>query len=173
MFGCVWLYTYRERERHTHTHTHTRTRTHREKGSGISNKRLCYSWCMFVRPLLICQYTSVEMYMQHLFCWLFQQSKERRYNITLWHFFVILTVLRHPNSLIPFHLKSVLIWWFNVTVNNKMYWGLHVKCPILTKFRVSQEICMKVPNVKFHWNLSSRYHTQADGLTYDEANRCC
>ena len=109
---------------------------------------------MFGGPLFIFQYSSVEMYTQHLFCRLFQQSKERRYNVTLWGFYVMLMVLRHPNSLIPFHLKRMLIWRFNVTVNNKMYWGFHVKCPILTKFGVSQEICMKVSNVQGGSNMT-------------------
>ena len=93
------------------------------------------------------------------------------YNVTLQHVFTYcLYPLGAPNSLIQFHLKTALLWWFNVTGNSKTYLGLHVTSPIfypiLIKFRFFQQIFTNVPKIKFHRNASSRsctdMHRQMD-----------
>ena len=64
-----------------------------------------------------------------------------------------------PNSPIPFHMKTALLRWFNVTRNSKPYLGLQVKSLIffliLMKFWFFQQIFINVPNIKFHRNASS------------------
>jgi hypothetical protein len=86
-----------------------------------------------------------------------------------------------PNSLIPFHLKTALQWWFNVTGNSKTYLGLHVKS---SKF-LSDFNQISIFSTDFHqcpqyqmsekciqWELC--WYTQTDGQTvgHDEANSC-
>ena len=84
-----------------------------------------------------------------------------------------------PNSLIPFHLRTTLLWWFNVTRNSKTYLGLHVRSPIfLSNFNQ-----ISILSTDFHkhpqyqisqkciqWQLHS--YTQTVGQTdgYGEAN---
>jgi hypothetical protein len=85
-----------------------------------------------------------------------------------------------PNSLIPFHLKTALLWWFNVTGNRKTYLGLHVRSPIffpiLIKFLFfstdfhqcpQNQISQKCIQWLLHW------YAQTDGQTVEhyEANR--
>jgi hypothetical protein len=85
-----------------------------------------------------------------------------------------------PNSLIQFHLRTALLWWFNVTGNSKTYFGLHVRSAIL----LSNFNQISIFSTDFHkhplyqiswkciqWQLHS--YTQTDGQTdgYGEANR--
>jgi hypothetical protein len=57
----------------------------------------------------------------------------------------------------------------NVTSNNKTYFPLHVKgpifCQIVSKCRVPRQI-VRVPNIKFHENLSIGSHTDTCGWAY-------
>lgn len=57
----------------------------------------------------------------------------------------IIHLLGYPNSVIPFHSKTVLVWQFNVTGNNKTYSGLHATCLILTNFGFPGQIFITVP----------------------------
>ena len=57
-----------------------------------------------------------------------EQYRQCTYNILLWHVQVTLHLLGYPNSLIPFHSKTAILWGFNITSNNNTYLGLHVKC---------------------------------------------
>jgi hypothetical protein len=58
----------------------------------------------------------------------------------LWHVHLMFVSPWLFSSLIPYHLKRVFVWRFNVTNNNKTYSYLHVKCPyfcpVLTKFGI-------------------------------------
>ena len=81
----------------------------------------------------------------------------------------MLYLLSHPTSHISCHSKRTILWRFNITSNSKTYLGPHVKCQILTKFRISQQIFINMPNIKFHINLFSascvKICWQMDGLT--------
>jgi len=60
----------------------------------------------------------------------------------------------YSTSLIPCHWKTVLAWQFIVANNNKVYFGLHVKCPtFLPDFNhicsISTDI-HKFPYTEFH-----------------------
>jgi hypothetical protein len=50
----------------------------------------------------------------------------------------------YSNSLKSFNSQTALWWRFNVTGNNKMYVGVHVKYPNLTKFGISEQIFIDV-----------------------------
>lgn len=52
-----------------------------------------------------------------------------------------LYLLGLPNSLIPLHSKTALLWWVTIAGNNTTYLRLHVKCPIFW--------CDFKPNLKF------------------------
>jgi hypothetical protein len=54
-----------------------------------------------------------------------EQDRQCMHNKPLW------SVPGYPHSLIPFHLKTVLLWQFNVTINNQTYLGLHANGPTL------------------------------------------
>lgn len=75
------------------------------------------------------------------------QERQCTYNVTLahlhkspkyqifWQFFIgshtdtCRQTDGQMNNLILFPYKRAILWWFNVTVNNETYLGLHVKCP--------------------------------------------
>ena len=44
----------------------------------------------------------------------------------------------------------MLLWRIYIAGNNELYFNLHVKCSILTKFRISRLFKIKVPKIKFH-----------------------
>jgi len=67
----------------------------------------------------------------------------------------MLYFLGHPTSQIPYHSKRTLLWRITVTSYSKAYLGPFVKCQILTKFRISQQILINMPNIKFHIYLYS------------------
>jgi hypothetical protein len=73
------------------------------------------------------------------------------------------------NNLIQFQSKSVILWWFNVTENNKRYLGLMQRawcfCLILTKFGFSQQILTQASSIKFHKHPSSGSHADMCGQT--------
>jgi hypothetical protein len=70
-----------------------------------------------------------------------------------------LYLLGYPNSTIPFHSKRAPSWLYNVTENNNMYLGLHVKCPIrlynFNQIFISVTDLPKRPQYKIHGNPSS------------------
>jgi hypothetical protein len=73
--------------------------------------------------------------------------------VTLWRLRVMFLHPPYPNSLIPFH--SVL-WRFNIAGNNKIYFGVHVKCPMFlpdfNQIWICSQIFIEIPNIKFHRN---------------------
>ena len=55
--------------------------------------------------------------------------------------------------------EKMLLWRIYVTGKNELYFDLHVKCSILTKFRISRLLKIKVPKITFH-----RYKPKGVGL---------
>jgi hypothetical protein len=56
-------------------------------------------------------------------------------------------------------VEKMLLWRIYVTSNNGLYFDLHAKCPILTKFRIYRLFKIKVPKIKFR-----RYKPKGVGL---------
>jgi hypothetical protein len=71
----------------------------------------------------------------------------------------------YPKSLISLQSTGALLWRFGVAGSNKPYLDVHVKCPILTKFGISQQMFIQVRNIKFHLNSSSSGCADTYGLT--------
>jgi hypothetical protein len=69
-----------------------------------------------------------------------------------------LYLLVYHNGMVSFHSKKARVWRLIVT-DNKLYSGLHVKCPILclilTTFGISRQIFIKIPIITFRVCLSS------------------
>jgi hypothetical protein len=55
----------------------------------------------------------------------------------------VYTILAFPNSRIPFHSTTALLWQLNAAGNNKTYLAFHVLCPILTEFGFFRLIFIK------------------------------
>lgn len=73
-------------------------------------------------------------------------------------------LLGNPKSMTQFHSITALIWRFNLGGNNKTS-CIHVDCltfcQILNKSGFSRQVFIKVHNIKFHWNPSSRGRADA------------
>jgi hypothetical protein len=65
---------------------------------------------------------------------------------------------RYSKDLIPFYSKISLSRRFNVAGNNNTYSAIHVICPISTKFGITLQIFIEVPNIKFHLHPPSGCH---------------
>jgi hypothetical protein len=61
------------------------------------------------------------------------------------------------------------LWQIHHSGNNRTCLGLHVYCPILTKFVASKQTSMKTLNMKFHRHLSNGISAYKSGQT--DSNR--
>jgi len=73
------------------------------------------------------------------------------------------------SAILTFYSHTALLWRFNITCQNKTYWGIHVKarhfCSTLTKFGITNRFFMKVPNIQLQENPSSGRHADTCGWT--------
>jgi hypothetical protein len=57
------------------------------------------------------------------------------------------------SAILTFYSQTALLWRFNITCQNKTYWGIHVKarhfCSILTKFEITNRFSWKSPISNF------------------------
>jgi len=90
---------------------------------------------------------------------------------------VFFTPALSRNGLIPLHWKLAQVRRFNDAGRNTMYLGCHLKdlhfCPFLTKFGLSLQIFMKVPNIKLHGNPSCGRCADICGQTDGDGPHIC
>jgi hypothetical protein len=84
-----------------------------------------------------------------------QYGRQPTYNQLCGAFALCLYLLGYPMSLTTLHSKTVLLWRYDFVSNSQIYFGPHVKFPIL--LADFKQILSKVSSKSFHVNPSSGY----------------